>query len=269
MPRVSRLALICLLAVGVPSHSAASAPTTRLDSSTVAVDSGRVDVRSPSDTLLARFRADPAFTYDEPEGWTWWRDFRRWVRAQLARLFGGNAVGGDVLQFVSYLFLAILVGYAAYRLIQLRSTARAPGRTSPDTIAHPQTAEEMHAIDFDARLEAAVADDDYRRAVRLLYQNTLQRLDRVGAVSWRPGKTNRAYVNELSDDLRPAFSTLTRLFERVWYGGATVDAERFRPLRAQFESFWARVPSSEQGAPNPSASSAPTTRDSHTADRSA
>jgi hypothetical protein len=264
MPAVTRLVLAGLLAVGL-LLAAAPGAAAQTDTASVAVDSARVAVRSPSDTLLARFRGDPAYDYDRSRGWTWWRDLRRWVRAQLARLLGGNAAGGPVLQVVFYVVLAAIVGYAAYMLVQLRSDARPPGRTAPESVTRPQTVEEMRTLDYGARLEAAVAEGNYRRAVRLLYQQTLQRLDRAGAIAWRPSKTNRAYVNELDADARPAFSTLTRLFERVWYGGATVDADHSEQIRAQFASFWeeASVP---DDAPAPNGSPAPP-RDAPNPDR--
>lgn len=266
MLRASLLVLVGLLAV--PSSSA-SLPSPQTDSTTVAVDSAHISVRSPSDTLLARFRNDPAFNYQPPEGWTWWQDLKRWVGAQFAKLFGSGTTGGDVLQLLFYLVLALLIGYAAYMLLQLRFKARAPGRTAPETIARPQTAEEMRAIDFDDLLDAALAAGDYRQAVRLLYQQTLQHLDRADAIAWRPSKTNREYVNEVDADVRPAFSTLTRLFEQIWYGGAAVDVERFPPLRAQFESFWEDLPSSGHGAHNDDVSSASPPPNTRTADRSA
>jgi hypothetical protein len=124
----------------------------------------------------------------------------------------------------------------------------------------------MQAIDFAARLDAAVADGEYRRAVRLLYQQALQRLDRAGAIAWRPSKTNRTYVHEVDADLRPEFETLTRLFERVWYGGTAVDGRRFGQVRARFESFWKKV----HGAPEGDAPTVgPVSHDPSTTDRPA
>jgi len=249
------LALTCLLTMGLPLSSLAAPSPAQSDSTTLTTDSARVAVRRPPDTLLARFRADPAFNYDQTRGWTWWRDLRRWAQAQLASLFGRGTTGGHALQFAFYLFLALLVGYAAYMLVQLRSEARPPGRTAPASVSHPQTAEEMRAFDFDTRLEAAVADGQHRRAVRLLYQKTLQHLDRTGAITWRPGKTNRAYVDEIDADARPAFASLTRLFERVWYGGASVGPTRFEDVRAQFDAFLERVPASKYDDAGANASS--------------
>jgi hypothetical protein len=263
MSPVRLLALACVLAVG-PVPSAASgrpvpaSPAAPADTS-VAVDSARVAVRRPPDTLLARFRGTPAYDYDRSDGWTWWRDLKRWVGYWLAQLFGaGTSGGGPVLKVVFYAVLALVVGYTAYVLVQLRSEARAPGRTAPETVARPRTPEEMRAVDYEARLEAAVAEEDYRRAVRLLYQQTLQRLDRAGALAWRPTKTNRAYVHELDAAHRSAFATLTRLFERVWYGGAAVDEERFAQIRSRFASFWARERAPEpDDAPDANGSSPP------------
>lgn len=241
MLRRRLLVPVIVLMVGLPGGASASGPTIGADTTTVAVDSARVDVRRPSEAVLERFRNDSAFNYEEAapsDWWIWWQDLKRRVADWLGQWFDWEVSGDErALDVLFYLVIAVLVGYAVYMLVQLRSDARAPGRTAPDTVAQPQTAEEMQAIDFGARIEAAVADGQYRRAVRLLYQQVLQHLDRAGAIEWRAAKTNRAYVQELDEARRPAFSTLTRLFEEVWYGGTTVDADRFEQIRARFTSF--------------------------------
>ena len=239
MPTLVRLMLFGVL-VGTVFASDAFATRTPTDSARVAVDSSRVSVRHPSDTLLARFESDPAYNYEQSLRTSWWQDLRRWIWMQLTRLFGGAGAGGWVVQVVLYVVLALLVGYAGYMLVRLRSDARAPGRAAPETLDRPETAAEMRRIDYGARVSAAVERGRYREAVRLLYQKTLQHLERADAITWRPGKTNRTYVNEVRSDLRPAFADLTRLFERVWYGGRTLDADDLEQLRSHFESFWMR-----------------------------
>lgn len=246
---------VLVLMLGLPVGASAG-PTEGADTTTVAVDSARVDVRRPSDAVLARFWNDPAFDYEQTpsDWWLWWQDLKRRVADWIGQWFGGDTAGGNrALEGVFYLVIAALVGYAVYMLVQLRSAARAPGRTAPDTIAQPQTTEEMQAIDFEARLDAAVADGQHRRAVRLLYQRALQRLDRAGAIAWRPGKTNCAYVREVDEARRSAFAGLTRLFEQVWYGGAGVDAERFEQIQARFASFWAHDTGAASDARSPDA----------------
>ena len=263
MSHVNLLVLACVLMLGMPLQAEAAGPAVGPDTTTVTVDSARVEVRRPADTVLARFRSDPAFNYDQTRSawWTWWQDFQRRVAGWIGEWVGWDLTGGGpILEVIFYLVLAGLVGYAVYMLVQLRGDARSPGHTAPDTIAQPQTADEMQAIDFDARLEAAVADGQYRRAVRLLYQQALQRLDRTGAIGWRPGKTNRTYVRELDEPHRSAFARLTRLFEQVWYGGAAVDAEQFEQIRARFASFGTQD-ASESDAASPDA--APTDTASH------
>lgn len=252
MLRRRLLVPVLVLLLGLPVGASASGPTVGADTTTVAVDSTRVDVRRPSDAMLARFRSDPAFDYEQTpsDWWVWWQDLKQRVSAWIGQWFGWDVSGGErTLEVIFYLVIAVLVGYAVYMLVQLRSDARPPGRTAPDTIARPQTAEEMRAIDFDERIEAAVADGRHRRAVRLLYQQALQRLDEAGAIAWRPAKTNRAYVQELDEAHRSAFAALTRRFEQVWYGGAAVDAERFEQIQARFASFWARRDTPEDDAP--------------------
>lgn len=243
-------ALLVLAGAGLGPVSEAAPVAAQSDTAAVAVDSSRMAVRRPPDSLLARFQADPAFDYRAAQGWTWWTDLRRWIWAQWSSLLGDNEQVGWILRIGFYVALALLIGYAAYMLVRLRSQARAPLRSSPSAVAGPQSSEEMRAIDFQERLETALAEEDYRRAVRLLYLQTLQRLDRAGTLTWRPSTTNRRYVEQLEADARSAFADLTRLFERIWYGTASVDAERFERVRARFEAFW-----EHQELPGPDSSS--------------
>lgn len=248
------VALLMLVTSRPVSTSTASPGGAPPDTAAVAVDSSRVTVRPPSDSLLARFQNDPAFDYQNAQGGAWWADLRRWIRAQWASLVGDTVQRIDwVLRIGFYAALALIIGYAAYMLVRLRSQARAPLRSSPSLVADPQTAEEMRGLNVQDRLDKALAEESYRPAVRLLYLQTLQRLDQAGAIAWRPSTTNRAYVEQLDGEARSTFADLTRLFERIWYGAAGIGAERFERVRTRFEAFWA-----QEALPDAPASTDPT-----------
>lgn len=243
------------------SSGAATARAPRL-----AVDSSRVDVRQLPDSVVARLQRDPAYDYRAADTWTWWADLKAWVGERFVEWFGDAAGSGWVLRALLYVLLAAIIGYATYMLVQLRTRARPPGRSRASSVSTPQTREAMQTIDFEAQVEAAVAERRYRDAVRLLYLQTLQALDEAGAIAWEPSKTNRTYVRELEGTRQAEFEALTRLFERVWYGGAALQRAGFEDVRERFAAFQeeaarsttdrSKSDSSAPGEPEPSAAPA-------------
>lgn len=225
----------CLLAgpahAGVPDSAAV-----------VREDRGPVDVRVPPGDVLAPYRADPDFQYDRaaapPE--TWWDRLVRWFLETLMVPLASPALA-PWRRALFYLVVGAVVVFAVLRL--LRMEARGLWRRAPAASVHPAAgAEDVHAIDFEARLREAVAAGDYRRAVRLCYLRALKELADAGLIVWRIDKTNDAYVDELAAPaLRPAFAHLTQLYDYVWYGGFPLDASRFAAMRDAFAAFHRQI----------------------------
>jgi hypothetical protein len=65
----------------------------------------------------------------------------------------------------------------------------------------------------------------WREAIRAWYHAVLVALFRAGVLHHQKGRTNWEYVSRLSPDLpwRPGFVSLTRRFDREWYGRRTSD----------------------------------------------
>ncbi len=95
-------------------------------------------------------------------------------------------------------------------------------------LPYSESLENIHEIDFDAEIEKAVSQHNYRLAVRMLYLKCLKQLSDATLIKWQPEKTNSAYINELNDVVkRTAFKLLTRQFEYVWYGEFAIDGSTF------------------------------------------
>ena len=98
--------------------------------------------------------------------------------------------------------------------------------------------ENIHAINFDAAIEKAIADKNFRFAVRLLYLQTLKNLAGIGLINWQVNKTNIAYVEELNGNIHQAgFRNLTRQFEKNWYGYLPIEESEFRQVMNHFNQF--------------------------------
>lgn len=222
------LLLLMAALAGAPQAAAlpqAAAPAVRYDTAAVTV-------RRPEAERLEAYRRDPAYAYDrEPDApESLWARIGRWINAQLARLF--SPALSPVRRWLAYLAVALGVGFAVTRLLRMELTgvvsrrgARAAATALPDEEALP-------APDLQARLDAAVAALDYRRAVRLTYLLALRRLADARRVAWRLDKTNHEYLDELADPaLREAFARLTYVFDYAWYGHFPVSAAAYERAR--------------------------------------
>lgn len=134
-----------------------------------------------------------------------------------------------------YIVLAAIVGLVIY-LLKKAEVLRFlfPQQAQSDGLTYETLSENIHEINFDAAVEAAVYERNFRLAVRLLYLQTLKRLTDGGHIDYKPDKTNRQYVYELADSpIQAHFERLTHQFEFVWYGDFPVDDTQFAQIRQQ------------------------------------
>lgn len=96
--------------------------------------------------------------------------------------------------------------------------------------------------DLLSRAEEFAARGQFGEAITFYHSWQLLRLDKTGHIELQSGKTNRAYMGELSGaptDLREIFRQSTRLFEDAFYGGLSIDGGAFQSVwksRTRFES---------------------------------
>jgi hypothetical protein len=201
----------------------------------VPLDSAGAAPRDVSDATLARFRENPAFDYRRNKV-RWWEQTWRWVIETLLQPVFGHEAAGPVFQGILYLVLVAAMGTGLYQVMQVRPAARAPEADAPDALSAAVMDARRRGVDLDARIEAAARRGDYRQGVRLLYLRALRRLADAGAIEVEPARTNRDYLDALRGTAREGpFRTATRVFERVWYGGASVDADTFSRIRSLME----------------------------------
>ncbi|HVW14812.1 MAG TPA: DUF4129 domain-containing protein [Mucilaginibacter sp.] len=212
-------------------------------------DSSSVNtVRRMDTAAIKAYSRQPEFKYKEdivaPTLWTrFWRWFWNWVR----RIFKSTSPkkGGSVSAFwaVFFKYLLIVLGSAAviflvFRLIgvDMQNVFRRRPKQLP--VPYSEFAEDINAIKFDEEIERALANHNYRLAVRLLYLRCLKQLSDAGLIEWQIDKTNSDYVNELAnDDQRSAFRFLTRQFEYVWYGEFLIDRPVYNDISVSFHDF--------------------------------
>jgi hypothetical protein len=149
-------------------------------------------------------------------------------------IISGNATGA-----VRALLIVLAVIAIAILIAILLGVGKAKNKKLKDQeISIDSLEENLPESDVDPFLQQALADEDYRLAVRLLYLGTLQQLANNRLIEWRRNKTNREYLIETS--YRPwseEWRSLTQIFERIRYGGQAIDKQAFESLHQRFAAF--------------------------------
>ena len=147
--------------------------------------------------------------------------------------FGG--IGG-VLQYLLYLGIIILI---VVILVLVFSNIRIEKKLEAIVPLDLEEIEDIETIDAKSGLQIALEAGNYREAVRMLFIQLLQVLVSENSIIWKPKKTNRDYLREMSaHDKVIHFRNLVMAYESVWYGSEEIDRAFFDHLRRDFEKFY-------------------------------
>jgi hypothetical protein len=214
----------------------------------IQIDTQKVDVRHLDSAALQQYSKDPDFNYtiEKSEQLSWWDRFWRWFWDWIERLFPKFSGGNHIAAIFKYLLigvLACLVVWLLFWILKINFLQLFKKKKNDDSIPYTEYLENIHEINFDDAVENALADKNYRLAVRLLYLRCLKQLNDANLISWRIEKTNFTYLNELEDpEYKKQFGQLTTRFEYVWYGDFPVDGQIFQNINALFQDFKRRLP---------------------------
>ncbi|MCO4292893.1 DUF4129 domain-containing protein [Solitalea sp. MAHUQ-68] len=212
-------------------------------SATCANDTSKLVKRLPSKANVEKFASDPDFQYkhNTVPPVDWWGKFWYWVSKWLGKLFGG--LGYD--NFWQFVFIAIIVGVAIwviFKLIGVKITDIFQRKNAGIDLPYETINEDVRKMDFEQLITEALEQKNFRLAVRLYYLKVLRELDERELISWKPEKTNRNYINELSaKDLKADFQQITLCFEYVWYGEFKVAEQEFATIRGAFAAFHKQI----------------------------
>ncbi len=146
----------------------------------------------------------------------------------------GSAAGafGRLLLCVLALVAIGLGGWIAWTIWSQRRGAARESAVLPPVVNVKKALDEGDALaqNADAWLSLAQQlgqDGDWRMAYRAMYLALLSGLHETGRIHFRKSLTNHAYVNRYRGpkEEMQIFSTLTDIFDRVWYGDKPVSAE--------------------------------------------
>ena len=204
-----------------------------------AQDSSKITIRKPLESKMSALKKSKDYQYTDQESQvidTWWKRLLRRFFNWFGSLFTG--VGNPTFwKTAAYVFIASVVVYVTLKLMGVDFSGLYR-KNNNNEIPYETLGENIHAIDFADSIAEAIAQKNYRLAVRLYYLKALKELSDREMIDWRINKTNRSFVYELnSPTLRPDFERITLQFEYAWYGDFPVDETQFINIKNQFLTF--------------------------------
>lgn len=98
--------------------------------------------------------------------------------------------------------------------------------------------------ELELRLEAALAEENYRECIRIYFTFILKELIKKSWIYWRKEKTNMDYIIEMRSKPESfEFEECVRLFDVVWYGQYHIDRGSYAALAPIFQQYYNRLSS--------------------------
>ncbi len=213
------------------------------DSTAITYDTAPLEVKQIDKENLQKYQDDPAFDYEVTQAeHTWWDNFMTWLSNIFRRMFEGifgveKAAGlfASFLSIVPYLLLGILIFLLIKFFLNANASALLQAKKEQSAVS---LSEEEHLIkneDLQQLVQKALADKNYRLAVRYYYLFLLKLMSEKEIISWELQKTNDDYIQEIKKtELQLPFRTITRLYDYVWYGDFPIDESKYYKAEKTF-----------------------------------
>lgn len=200
-------------------------------------DTINVEARAFAKENLERLHADSDLNYTQAPtvGESLLERFMNWLNRLFNEAMGRafTTAWGKLLLYA--LGLAVIV-YVVMML--LRVDAFRMLFSKPSVQQYQVLDENIHEMDFEALIREAIEQNDFRKAVRLLFLQSLKLLSDRALIHWQPGKTNHEYAAELNDkELKPGFNELNYYFDYVWYGNFSATHALFERAKNTFSNW--------------------------------
>jgi hypothetical protein len=198
------------------------------------------DISEISEESLEKYRNQKAYKYVEAEpdeSDTFFEKLYLIISELFSDIFG-SIWGMLILKVLPYIMIAfVLFAFLWYFLVSDAFNNSKSKLKTDNLVSISPDEEEIKTIDFVSAIHSAEADGEYRLATRYLFLNLLKQLEEKALIEFLPEKTNMDYILELNGDYRKSFVTITKLYEKVWYGVTTPEVKQFEFIKLQFESF--------------------------------
>jgi hypothetical protein len=204
------------------------------------VDSSQVVVRQPNQKFLDSYRSQSEFNYAPApletnfikQLWIYLvNKIEEWISFSKAiPLIFKILIWGLVIFFI---FIAI-TQTKLYQLFYSDSEIESPNFTVSKV--------DDEIVDYDDAIRQFKARQQFRDAIRMFYLKVIHALLTHGYIQFSKEKTNFDYLHDLTtDDLKSKFSTITTIYNHVWYGDIEINEVQYLRLAQSFQKFYTTI----------------------------
>ncbi|WP_276484487.1 DUF4129 domain-containing protein [Paraflavitalea pollutisoli] len=195
------------------------------------------ELRAVPASTVDTLKADKDFAYaNDPEFWNK-PEIKEKERQSNYTQEPDSFFSGDGIRIFIYVLIAIVLLWIIYRIVIVNNLFV----TRASKARHVEAEEEEEVLDnssLDARIKAAMAQGNYRAAVRFLFLKTLNGLQNKGWIRYHAQATNHEYLSQVTPyGVGKEFRFLTHVYEYVWYGEFALNEEQFKQVHQHFQQF--------------------------------
>lgn len=217
------------------------------DKKVVQYDNSSIQPKSFDAKKIESYKNNDDFVYElKPREPTWIENainwFKRVVKSILSYFFDdiAPAVGFllHLLRILPYVIAAIVLFLIIKFFVKVHVRSIIDGKSATPIVNLSEDEELIKDKDLPKLIDKAIADGNYRLAVRYYYLLILRKLSEKELISWQQEKTNEDYIKELtSSKLHSNFKDITYLYDYVWYGNFLINKEKFIQSEVQLQNF--------------------------------
>lgn len=216
------------------------------DSLKVKEDNQVIELKKFDTDNLDKYNADSDFYYEvvkrEP---TMLERGLQWLYRVLLDFLGwifGNEIATGILGFIvrilPYAIAAVVLFLLIKFFLKVNTNSVISGKSNTSTVRLTEDEELIKSEDLPTLIKNAIAQKNYRLAIRYYYLLVLQKLSNSEIIDWQQQKTNEDYIDEIeSVALKQKFTSGTYLYDFVWYGNFELNENEFVRAENQFNEL--------------------------------
>lgn len=145
-------------------------------------------------------------------------------------------------KYVFYILVAGAILYVIIKIIQNINASPVIDIDKDRVYTLSEVEEKILEIDLNKIFNDALANKDYRLALRINFLIIIKMLSVQGKIKWTKEKTNWEYYHEIKDQgIASKFKEIVVPFETIWYGEHELTEAQFNRLQPSYESFKTQV----------------------------
>ncbi len=189
------------------------------------------------------YQNDSDFDYTEAlEEDNWWTHFKQWLNdiwsSFIRWLLGSDEVTGTgsvLIRLFPYLIIASLIGLLIWVFTRMDTGQLSLEKRQTAQAFLSDDEELIKRDDIQTLIDKAIAEGNYRLAIRFYYLLALQKMSTKELIDWQVQKTNHEYIYEVEDlNVRKQFRHVTDIYDYIWYGNFEVDSAIFEKAQSSF-----------------------------------